>query len=44
VKYYKPAYVFVENVPGLQTLSAEMGPLPEFTRKMEALGYHLDRV
>ncbi|MDP9190679.1 MAG: DNA cytosine methyltransferase [Acidobacteriota bacterium] len=42
VKHYKPAYVFVENVPGLQTLSAEMGPFPEFTRRMEALGYHLD--
>jgi DNA (cytosine-5)-methyltransferase 1 len=42
VKCYKPTYVFVENVPGLQTLSAEMGPLPEFTRKMKALGYHLE--
>ncbi|HEX7681794.1 MAG TPA: DNA cytosine methyltransferase [Thermoanaerobaculia bacterium] len=42
VKYYRPAYVFIENVPGLQTLSVDMGPFPEFTRRMTALGYHLD--
>jgi DNA (cytosine-5)-methyltransferase 1 len=42
VKYYKPEYIFVENVPGLQTLSAEMGPFPEFMREMKALGYFLD--
>lgn len=42
VKYYEPEYVFIENVPGLQTLSADMGPFPEFTRKMTALGYRLD--
>lgn len=42
VRYYKPMYVFVENVPGLQTLSAEMGPLPEFTRRMKSLGYNLE--
>lgn len=42
VRYYKPTFVFVENVPGLQTLSAEMGPLPEFMRRMKKLGYHLD--
>jgi len=42
VKYYRPMYVFIENVPGLQTLSVEMGPFPEFTRRMTSLGYHLD--
>jgi DNA (cytosine-5)-methyltransferase 1 len=42
VKYYEPAYVFVENVPGLQTLSPETGPFPEFTSQLNTLGYHIE--
>ena len=42
VRYFRPTYIFVENVPGLQSLSADFGPFPMFVRRMTALGYRLD--
>lgn len=39
VRYYRPEFVLVENVPGLQNISAEPGPLPAFTALLQRLGY-----
>jgi DNA (cytosine-5)-methyltransferase 1 len=39
VKYHQPDFVLVENVPGLQKVSAEDGPLPEFLKLLAALEY-----
>jgi DNA (cytosine-5)-methyltransferase 1 len=42
VKRWKPDYVFVENVPGLQRIHGRAGPLPEFIELLGALGYSYD--
>jgi DNA (cytosine-5)-methyltransferase 1 len=42
VKYFKPTYIFVENVPGLQSPSSGSGPFPLFVEKVTRLGYKLD--
>jgi DNA (cytosine-5)-methyltransferase 1 len=39
VRYFRPEFVLVENVPGLQVLSWEPGPLPQFTALLKRLGY-----
>lgn len=41
VRYYRPEFVLVENVPGLQSISEEPGPLPAFARLLRRLGYHV---
>jgi len=41
VRFFRPEFVLVENVPGLQILSWEPGPLPRFLRLLERLGYHV---
>jgi len=42
VRYFKPEFVLVENVPGLQTMSWEPGPLPDFIELLNALGYQFN--
>lgn len=43
VKRWKPDYVFVENVPGLQRIDGRAGgPLPEFMSLLGELGYSYD--
>src|ERR1039458_10815733 len=39
VRYYRPEFVLVENVPGLQTISEEPGPLPAFASLLRRLDY-----
>lgn len=40
VEYFKPEYVFIENVPGLQNIqSAQAGPLGKFQSLLDELGY-----
>ncbi|MGO0790050.1 DNA cytosine methyltransferase [Herbaspirillum seropedicae] len=40
VKAWRPEYVFVENVPGMQKIAQEKsGPLPSFLRLLKRLGY-----
>lgn len=39
VEHWKPEYVFVENVPGLQRFDDQDGPLPTFLSMLERLGY-----
>ena len=39
VRYFHPEFVLVENVPGLQTMSWEPGPLPKFVQLLGRLGY-----
>jgi DNA (cytosine-5)-methyltransferase 1 len=39
VKYWRPDYVFVENVPGLQRVLDKSSPLSKFERLLRALGY-----
>ncbi len=42
LKKYKPDFVFVENVPGLQKVpSNEQGPLPAFIELLEEVGYYI---
>jgi DNA (cytosine-5)-methyltransferase 1 len=41
VRRYKPDFVLVENVPGLQTLSAQLGPFKQFVATLGRLGYHV---
>lgn len=41
VKHYKPNYIFVENVPGIQNINPEgEGPLRTFTDALSFIGYH----
>jgi DNA (cytosine-5)-methyltransferase 1 len=40
VRYFKPEFVLVENVPGLQDISRDPGPLPKFLNLLTGLGYH----
>ena len=39
-KHYEPEFIFVENVPGLQTMTAGEGPLAEFLAMLDELKYH----
>jgi DNA (cytosine-5)-methyltransferase 1 len=39
VRRYRPSYVFVENVPGLQSLSQQLGPFDRFVAALERFGY-----
>lgn len=39
VKRWKPDYIFVENVPGLQRVDGSDGPLPEFIKLLKKLKY-----
>ena len=39
VRYYRPEFVLVENVPGLQSISEEPGPLPGFANLLRRLDY-----
>lgn len=42
VEAYMPEYIFVENVPGLQTVGNRHGPFAEFIRLLETLNYYFD--
>ncbi|MCP2216239.1 DNA cytosine methyltransferase [Bradyrhizobium elkanii] len=42
VRRWKPDYVFVENVPGLQRVDGRAGPLSDFTALLTRLGYSFD--
>jgi DNA (cytosine-5)-methyltransferase 1 len=42
VKRWRPDYLFVENVPGLQRVDGSAGPLPEFVTLLRRLGYSFD--
>lgn len=39
IEYFKPDYVFVENVPGLQKLPEQDSPFANFLRALNRLGY-----
>jgi DNA (cytosine-5)-methyltransferase 1 len=39
IGYWKPDYVFVENVPGLQRVGKDGGPLRQFARLLAKEGY-----
>ena len=42
VKAFRPDYLFIENVPGLQKIQRDQGPLGRFTRLISELGYSYD--
>ena len=42
VRRWKPDYIFVENVPGLQRVDGQAGPLSEFTVLLSRIGYSFD--
>lgn len=42
VEAHTPEYIFVENVPGLQTVGNRHGPFAEFIRLLEKLHYYFD--
>ena len=42
VEHWLPEYVFIENVPGMQKLRGNKGPLPAFKSLLKKLGYHFD--
>lgn len=45
VRYHKPDFILVENVPGIQNVKARRSPLSEFVRLLEKLEYqHIIRV
>lgn len=39
VKFYLPEYVFIENVPGLQSIDDAQGPFARFLKLLTKLGY-----
>jgi DNA (cytosine-5)-methyltransferase 1 len=41
VKYHSPDFVLVENVPGLQKISSEDGPLPSFLKLLKRMKYSI---
>lgn len=42
VQKFKPDFVFVENVPGLQKVpNYKQGPFPTFKTRLEKMGYHI---
>ena len=42
VSAFKPEYLFIENVPGLQLINKASGPFSEFLVFLENNGYHYD--
>jgi len=40
VTYYKPHFVFIENVPGLQNIDKNKGPFNSFVSNLDRLGYY----
>lgn len=42
VEHWLPEYVFIENVPGMQKLKGNKGPLPAFKSLLKKLGYQFD--
>jgi DNA (cytosine-5)-methyltransferase 1 len=45
VRFYRPEYVFIENVPGLQSVDDKRGPFAKFLTLLTKLGYwHCHRV
>ena len=42
VREFLPDYIFVENVPGLQSVQDSRGPFDRFTKLLAELGYHYD--
>lgn len=40
VEHFRPEYIFVENVPGLQKLTTEDSPLESFIALLEKIGYN----
>lgn len=42
IEAFLPEYIFVENVPGLQSIEDESGPFVEFKRLLNRLDYFLD--
>ena len=41
VRRFRPEYVFLENVPGIQRFDPTDGPLGRFLQLLESLGYHV---
>lgn len=41
VRRYRPDYVFIENVPGLQSLSQQLGPFDRFVKALRRFGYNV---
>lgn len=39
ISHFKPQYIFVENVPGLQNLNGKDGPFDHFLQELESLDY-----
>jgi DNA (cytosine-5)-methyltransferase 1 len=42
VEEWLPEYVFIENVPGMQRVKGQKGPLPAFKALLNKLGYTFD--
>jgi DNA (cytosine-5)-methyltransferase 1 len=42
VRHHLPEFIFVENVPGLQSLADQIGPYNAFVPELEALGYTVE--
>jgi DNA (cytosine-5)-methyltransferase 1 len=42
VRRFLPSYVFVENVPGLQTLAPQLGPFDRFVAALRRFGYNVE--
>ena len=42
VEAFLPEYIFIENVPGLQSIEDDNGPFAEFKRLLKRLGYYFD--
>jgi DNA (cytosine-5)-methyltransferase 1 len=40
VRKFRPEYIFVENVPGIQRIEPSAGPIGRFRRLLTNLGYH----
>ena len=39
ISYYMPDYIFIENVPGIQRVNLDEGPLSQFLEKLDDLAY-----
>lgn len=42
VEHWLPDYVFIENVPGMQRMKGDTGPLKSFKALLKRLGYYFD--
>ncbi len=42
VEFFKPEYVFIENVPGIQKNRGDDSPISRFMEILQRLGYHYD--